>query len=710
MGDIARRKILRDDQFLFDGVTRTNSGTDATGGTVTGLNIGDEVDILQVFGSGTSRTAGTINDAVARLGGAEVTFRFTTGTWTIASNVTIPKNVTCYIPSGCTLSASAGITLTISGVIFAGRYQIFGTTGTISLAGFNTAYPQWWGGSPNVADNSSALNYWATSGAQSLHLPAGRYDCDSSAFTALSIPANTMVFGDGMFASQIKFTGTTAKRIFTVDDVSGVSFLDIGLIGNNQAGSYVSDNAIKFQQSGSSAIEGFLVERCYFENFKSDAWVLFYNTGTAALSNGRVKDCLFRSATGNTRDGTLIGVASSMVWFEGKENNTTGIVERCWVTGCSFLAEHVKMSIAIWDGVRDIYIDNVDILDNAKTGINDNVAGYAIIIYDNSEGAGADKPTNIFISNFRINGTRSTGIYGADAVNVYIDNFHINGQTDSTDASLPKGAIALNTCSNVIVSNGRIDDCQFGITGKPVTGTSFKINNVNITGVRSSGHGVKIQAGGGVDTGETYLSNVTILATTTSSRAVFFKTDGTNKIERIELSDCFLNGAFNAFVITTATGTTDVDYLSIADCKFTGTASTHVSIPNLTKYVTLDNVEILSGGDHQGLNIASSTDVHINGLTFRDKTSGSNDMLNATGAQGTLVGVRYVNVATGQRYVATGSNDMGIELPDWTGDEGDWVQNLNIAALDGNNMMLTGWLHDGTSWQPQYVSGVTPAT
>lgn len=119
MATIQRAGVQRGDLALWDGVTKTASRVDATGGTVTGLTVGEFVDVLQVYGSGTARTAATIATAVANIGGTRVTLLFSTGTWTIDANVTIASNFTCYFPAGCVLSVSSGITLTVSGIAIA---------------------------------------------------------------------------------------------------------------------------------------------------------------------------------------------------------------------------------------------------------------------------------------------------------------------------------------------------------------------------------------------------------------------------------------------------------------------------------------------------------------------------------------------------------------------------------------------------------------
>lgn len=118
MGTVKRGKLIRGDLAHWDGKTSTASRPDATGGTVSGLAIGNEVDVLQVYGQGTNRTRGTIADAVQRIGSSTVSLEFAPGTWTIDADLTIPSNFTCKIPAGCVFNISSGVTLTISGLAY----------------------------------------------------------------------------------------------------------------------------------------------------------------------------------------------------------------------------------------------------------------------------------------------------------------------------------------------------------------------------------------------------------------------------------------------------------------------------------------------------------------------------------------------------------------------------------------------------------------
>lgn len=151
MSTITRAKLIRDDLSNYDGQNRTVSRFDATGGTVSGLTIGDWVDVLQVFGSGTTRTAAIINSALTSLGTSNtVGLIFSTGTWTIDADVTVPSNLGVYISPACVFAISTGITLTFNGPVHVayglndgtGWYTETGTGIVVCNIGA-TGYPGW---------------------------------------------------------------------------------------------------------------------------------------------------------------------------------------------------------------------------------------------------------------------------------------------------------------------------------------------------------------------------------------------------------------------------------------------------------------------------------------------------------------------------------------------------------------------------------------
>jgi len=132
MGAIVRGKINRGDVALFDGKNSTSSRVDASGGSVTGLMLNDFVDLLQVFGAGSSRTAGTVSSALTFVGTNTVCFMFSPGTWNFAASVTIPSTVTCYIAAGAVITPAGGITVTFNGPVIHEATTWTGGAGTVT--------------------------------------------------------------------------------------------------------------------------------------------------------------------------------------------------------------------------------------------------------------------------------------------------------------------------------------------------------------------------------------------------------------------------------------------------------------------------------------------------------------------------------------------------------------------------------------------------
>ncbi len=88
---------------------------------------------------GVSLSATTINAALTAIGSTEKVLLLTPGAWTLAANVTIPRNVTLWIPQGTTVSVNVGITLTINGPLVPDPEPTWFTgAGTVA---FN--FPQW---------------------------------------------------------------------------------------------------------------------------------------------------------------------------------------------------------------------------------------------------------------------------------------------------------------------------------------------------------------------------------------------------------------------------------------------------------------------------------------------------------------------------------------------------------------------------------------
>lgn len=129
---IVKGKGLREDFLHYDGITATGSRKDSTGGFYQGVRVGDEVDILMVYGSGTEKNNQAIQNAVTAIGSRKATIKFSPGTWDIDASVTVPANISARIPAGLTFDIDSGITLTFSGPVYSDSENIKTGSGTLS--------------------------------------------------------------------------------------------------------------------------------------------------------------------------------------------------------------------------------------------------------------------------------------------------------------------------------------------------------------------------------------------------------------------------------------------------------------------------------------------------------------------------------------------------------------------------------------------------
>jgi hypothetical protein len=147
MTTVTKGRALREDLNQYDGINLVGTRRDSTGGYLTGVPIGDEVDLLMVYGSGSERNNQTIQNAVTAIGTRKATIKFAPGTWDINASVTVPANLTARIPAGVTFDIDSGVTLTFSGPVIEDSQNIKTGSGTLtytdermlqSVAGTNT--------------------------------------------------------------------------------------------------------------------------------------------------------------------------------------------------------------------------------------------------------------------------------------------------------------------------------------------------------------------------------------------------------------------------------------------------------------------------------------------------------------------------------------------------------------------------------------------
>ena len=466
MAEITRGQIIRDDVAWFDGVTRTASRVDATGGTVTGLNFGDEVDVLQVFGSGTSRSVTTINDAVARLGGANATLLFSTGTWTIDSNLTIPTNVTCKIPHGCTFSVDSGKTLTFNGHVNAGIYQIFSGSGSFAGFGKNEgAYTEWWGAvGDNSNDDSAAWRHAVIASRQVNCVPNKTYLVSADGANAWAIRhtdnnglkivgnGSTIRSADGVLqllrntgtghfiATDLNFDGPATDGtdlgagLLQINDANGVSLINVRSTDSDQDGLVVS------------ACTRVHLFGCGSNNDSKSG--IYINQSTDV----RIIACEVDSFGGHTVSGSTVGTGIQL------SGNTNLLCMACTVK------DGVGTGIRVNDN-NSIHPSENSIIGNIVSGCRNatNVNESFGIRLTNGD---ATKKCGTVV---QANDVFDCGIYG-----IYVENHHGASIRDNKVVQIDRQGIIIGTLTDCIVANNDVWNCD-----TDAGGSRFVIETIN---------------------------------------------------------------------------------------------------------------------------------------------------------------------------------------------------------------------------------------
>ena len=115
---ITRAKISRADFALWDVDTKTTKRLDVTGSWIEELTVGENVDVLQVYGDGVTRSSAVLSKAIDYIGTDTVCLLLGTGHWLVVDDTTIPSNISCRIAAGCSLDVTSGKVLTFNGPVY----------------------------------------------------------------------------------------------------------------------------------------------------------------------------------------------------------------------------------------------------------------------------------------------------------------------------------------------------------------------------------------------------------------------------------------------------------------------------------------------------------------------------------------------------------------------------------------------------------------
>jgi hypothetical protein len=161
-------------------------------------------------------------DAVSAINSAMATgaYRFAPGVYRIASSITLTGNI--IIMPGARLRPASGVTVTIAGLLMAGRHRIFDTTqGGVFVAtpSYQTgtptteAYPEWWGVTGSGINCSpfiqAAITFLQSGSGGTLRLN-GWYRCDQTLFVSgrIAISGAGPVYGTSLIDGGVEKTTT----------------------------------------------------------------------------------------------------------------------------------------------------------------------------------------------------------------------------------------------------------------------------------------------------------------------------------------------------------------------------------------------------------------------------------------------------------------------------------------------------------------------
>lgn len=473
---------------VWDGVSSTFTRSTSTGGTGTYRKFDwPGVDVLQAYGSGTSRTLATLSTAAGAVGSSnDVTFWLSPGTWTITGDLTLTDNIALNVPPGAVLSISSSKTLTLEGNITAGAYQIFSGAGSVVFGGgVREAYIEWWhgldiaGATDCASDLQAANDALDNQGGGIIKLLAGDYKLSSQ----VTFDEGVYVEGAGINGTLIATDADVSPLKWyesSVSNINGGGLEGVTLRGNGNAVVLIEvQNIWGFKAHhcriyGSSAVQkGILLKDAAYEadiygcritDFSSRG-VEFATTASTYPNGSKVELCDFAGDDGATAvlisGGSNINVVNSRFEFAASTGGTgidvNGTADGATITGCllggNYAAGSGSVQINIRGGAQHTAIIGNRI---TLTGI------YGITFSGSGTGYGT-----VVGNNFEIdNGLDVVQIDARSYFTIADNTFRlIDGGSEGVNQviKLTASAAQVNILGNVIIGEGSGDMTGDGI-------------------------------------------------------------------------------------------------------------------------------------------------------------------------------------------------------------------------------------------------------
>ena len=320
------------------------------------------------------------------------------------------------------------------------------------------------------SDNSAAFRKLLTECAgHHIHIAHGTYLFSPNGLAGgFMVPNSTALTGDGSQGAQqtVLRIGDSGNfnALLWVRNVSNVAIGGIRFEGTHYESGcarhidYGHAIYVQSDTGQTASVESVHIANNVFHNFNGQSWVTVNaaegSPGVGLNSVISIANNVFdsdASLAGSCAGSGGIGYPVMMIWLHGSDQSPQGVVANVNVSSNTFDAGYTKGAVATWCGTRNITIEH-NVIQDAGLRLPPaagELGRYAVTIYNASHKPTGLPPDTVRVANNTITNPVSCGIYVAGGRNLEITGNRISGQSDRHDATLPKGAIALNHAENV---------------------------------------------------------------------------------------------------------------------------------------------------------------------------------------------------------------------------------------------------------------------
>lgn len=336
----------------------------------------------------------------------------------------------------------------------------------------------------DAADNSAALTkVLAACAGKKVRLAPGTYLFHPSGYVqGFTVANGTVLEGAGANIAtptifRVSDEGTFASMLW-IRNASHVAIRGIRFEGSHfdsgcgRGLDYGHAIYLESDAAAPASVEDVVIAGNVFKDFNGLSWVslnardgspgIGLNSLIAIEENSFLSDASLAGGCANLG----IGYSVAMISIHGSDESARGMIENVSVSANLFEAAYVKQAVAIWSDTARVDVQH-NTIRGAGLGLapaSGELGRYAINIYDSAHEKPGLLPSDVHVVGNTIENPVSCGVYVAAARKIEISGNRISGQSDPHDATLPKGAIALNHAEESVVSGNDLRNNHIGIT------------------------------------------------------------------------------------------------------------------------------------------------------------------------------------------------------------------------------------------------------